>query len=340
MGDKKFPISATQARTIFAPWKAVPAVVLAVSGGPDSVALLWLAARWRRKLKRGPRLIAVTVDHGLRKEAAREAREVKRLARTLGVEHRTLRWTGTKPKTGVPAAAREVRYRLLAKAARAGGATHVATAHTSDDQAETLLMRLLRGSGVAGLAAMAAETERDGVLLARPLLEISKAELIATLEAAGIAYADDPTNRDTAFTRPRLRALMPVLAEEGADVRTLSRLASRLARANAAVEVLADGAERYLGLTDRGGPRGGYDARAFAALPEEIRLRLLRRAIDRHGHEGPAELGKIEVLLAAVDRAIAEGQSRLKQTLAGAAISLSRGRILIQPAPLRRRRPA
>ncbi len=340
MGEKKSPISATQARTIFASWKAVPAVVLAVSGGPDSVALLWLAARWRSKLKRGPRLIAVTVDHNLRKEAAREAREVKRLARTLGVEHRTLRWTGTKPKTGVPAAAREVRYRLLAKAARAGGATHVATAHTSDDQAETLLMRLLRGSGVAGLAAMAAETERDGVLLTRPLLEISKAELIATLEAAGIAYADDPTNRDTTFTRPRLRALMPVLAEEGADVRTLSRLASRLARANAAVEVLADGAERYLGLTDRGPSRGGYDARAFAALPEEIRLRLLRRAIDLHGHEGPAELGKIEVLLAAVDRAIAEGQSRLKRTLAGAVISLSKGRILIQPAPLRRRRPA
>jgi tRNA(Ile)-lysidine synthase len=285
-------------------------------------------------------LIAVTVDHGLRKDAAREARDVKHLARTLGIEHRTLRWTGTKPKTGIPAAAREARYRLLAKAARASGATHVATAHTSDDQAETLLMRLLRGSGVAGLSAMAAESEREGVRLARPLLEISKAELIATLEAAGIAFADDPTNRDMTFTRPRLRALMPVLAEEGADARTLARLASRLARANAAVEVLADGAERYLGLTDRVASRGGYDARAFAALPEEIRLRLLKRAVDRHGHEGPAELGKIESLLAAMDRAIAEGQSRLKQTLAGAAISLSKGRILIQPTPPRRRRPA
>lgn len=340
MGEKKPTISVAQARTIFASWKAVPAVVLAVSGGPDSVALMWLAARWRSKLKRGPRLIAVTVDHGLRKEAAAEARDVKRLAHTLGVEHRTLRWSGAKPKTGIPAAARDARYRLLAKAARATGATHVATAHTSDDQAETLLMRLLRGSGVAGLAAMAAETERDGVRLARPLLDISKAELIATLEGAGIAFADDPTNRDITFMRPRLRALMPLLAEEGADARTLSRLASRLARANVALEVLTDGAERYLGLTDSGAVRGGYDARAFAALPEEIRLRLIRRAIDRHGHEGPAELGKVEALLAAVDRAIAGGQSGLKQTLAGAVISLSRGRILIQPAPLRRRRPA
>lgn len=338
MRKAKSPISAAQARAIFAPWKALPAIVLAVSGGPDSVALMWLAARWRRALRRGPRLFAVTIDHGLRKDAAREAREVKQLAATLGIEHRTLRWQGAKPKTGVPAAAREARYRLLARAAREAGASHVATAHTRDDQAETLLMRLLRGSGVAGLSAMAAETEREGVRLTRPLLETSKAELIATLEAAGVGFADDPTNRDAAFTRPRLRALMPVLAEEGADARTLARLAGRLARANAAVEVLADGAERFLSLTDRGATLGGYDAGAFGALPEEIRLRLLKRAIDRHGHEGPAELGKIETLLAAVDRAIAERQTRLKQTLAGAAISLSRGRILVQPAPPRRRR--
>ena len=340
MVDENSPISAARARAIFAPWKAVPAVVLAVSGGPDSVAMLWLAARWRRGLKRGPRLIAVTVDHELRKEAAHEAREVKQLARRLGIEHRTLRWQGPKPKTGVPAAAREARYRLLFKAARASGAAHVATAHTRDDQAETLLMRLLRGSGVSGLSAMAAETERDGVRLTRPLLDVSKAELIATLEAAGIAFADDPTNRDAIFTRPRLRALMPLLAEEGADARTLTRLALRLARANAAVEVLADGAERYLSSTDRSAALGGYDARAFAVLPEEIRLRLLKRAIDRWGHEGPAELGKVETLLATVDRAIAERKTRLKQTLAGAVISLSKGRILILPAPPRRRRPA
>ena len=109
MSDDNLPISAARARAIFAPWKAMPAVVLAVSGGPDSVALMWLAARWRSRLKCGPRLIAVTVDHGLRQEAAREAREVRRLARTLGIEHRTLRWQGAKPKTGLPAAAREAR---------------------------------------------------------------------------------------------------------------------------------------------------------------------------------------------------------------------------------------
>jgi len=285
--DDNSPISASEEKTLFEPWRDLPALVLAVSGGPDSVALMWLAARWRRAFARSPKLIAVTIDHGLRKEAAREAREVKRLARTLEIEHRTVRWTGGKPNRGVPAAARDARYRLLAQAARAARATHVLTAHTRDDHAETLLMRLLRGSGIAGLSAMARESERDGILLARPFLDVPKARLVATLDKARIDFADDPTNRDPAFTRPRLRALLPLLAAEGGDARGLARLASRLARANAAVEVLTDGAERYLALANDPS-RPGVDARTFAGLPEEIRLRLLRRSLDRLGHEGPA----------------------------------------------------
>jgi tRNA(Ile)-lysidine synthase len=355
--DDHSPISAQNAKRLFADWKAAPAIVLAVSGGPDSIALMWLAARWRRALARGPRLVAVTVDHGLRAEAKGEARDVKRLARALDLPHRTMRWTGAKPKTGLPAAARAARYRLLAQAARASGATHILTAHTRDDQAETLLMRLLRGSGIAGLAAMARQSERDGVVLARPFLHVSKSQLIATLKKAKLGFADDPTNRDPSFTRPRLRTLMPVLAAEGGDTRNLARLASRLARANEAVEVLVDGAERYLALRDREALRPElraaakdakiFDAKAFVAMPEEIRLRLLKRAIDRFGHEGPAELGKVEALLAVVDRAVAEGrrgrlpgptQPRLKQTLAGALVSLIDGRIRVEPAPPRRSR--
>jgi tRNA(Ile)-lysidine synthase len=366
--DDNSPISAQHAKRLFADWKGVPAIVLAVSGGPDSIALMWLAARWRRTVARGPRLIAVTVDHGLRAEAAREARDVKRLARTLDLPHRTMRWTGAKPKTGLPAAARSARYRLLAQAAQASGATHILTAHTRDDQAETLLMRLVRGSGIAGLAAMARVTEREGVMLARPFLNVSKAQLVETLKRAKVGFADDPTNRDSHFTRPRIRAVMPVLAAEGGDARNLARLASRLARANAAVEVLVEGAERYLALKDMEAgietkifeaktfegktfeaktfETRTFDAKAFAVMPEEIRLRLLLRAIDRFGHEGPAELGKVEALMSALDRAVAEntGRSRsrpaprLKQTLAGALVSLIDGRISIAPAPPRRRR--
>ena len=347
--DDNSPISTREARRLFAGLTSASALVLAVSGGPDSVALMWLAARWRRSLARGPRLTVVTIDHGLRREAAREAREVKRLAAELGLPHRTLRWRGAKPKTGLPAAARDARYRLLAQAARAVGASHVLTAHTRDDQAETLLMRLLRGSGLAGLSAMASLSERDGIVLARPLLDVPKSQLIATLKRAKVGFADDPTNRDTAFTRPRLRALLPVLAAEGGDVRNLARLATRLARANTAVEVLADGAERFLRLRDRGdAPQAGarsFEASAFAVLPEEVRLRLLLRAINALGHEGPAELGKVEGLLAVLDqanaahpRAAANGRPVLRQTLAGALISLAGGRIHIAPAPVRRRK--
>jgi len=371
--DDNSPISTRHAKSLFADWKGAPAIVLAVSGGPDSIALMWLAARWRRALSRGPRLMAVTVDHGLRAEAAREARDVKRLARELDLPHRTMRWSGAKPKSGLPAAARDARYRLLAHAAHESGATYILTAHTRDDQAETLLMRLLRGSGIAGLAAMAPVTEREGVLLARPFLNVSKSQLIATLRKAKIAFADDPTNRDTNFTRPRIRAVMPLLAAEGGDARNLARLASRLARANTAIEILVDGAERYLALGDRRAASAsgtgtkafdaktfdgetfaarnfaaktfatkGFDAKAFAAMPEEIRLRLLRRAIDRFGHEGPAELGKVEALLSVLERAMADSnprrRPRFKQTLAGALVSLIDDRITIAPAPARRRR--
>jgi len=150
--------------------------------------------------------------------------------------------------------------------------------------------------------------------------------------------------------------LMPALATEGGDPRNLARLAARLARANAAVEVLTDGAERYLALRDRDAPHSpfaarSFDANAFAAMPEEVRLRLLKRAIDRVGHEGPAELGKVEALLAVLDRAVVEKtgrrrpglnqpllKHRLKQTLAGALVSLIGGRIRVEPAPARRRR--
>ena len=181
MPDDDFAISASEAKRLFADWKTAPAIVLAVSGGPDSVALMWLMARWRRALARGPRLVVVTVDHGLRAMSAREASDVKRLARSLGLPHHTLRWRGAKPKTGLPAAARAERYRLLAQG-RTGPRCHPYPYCTyprrpGRDAVDAAFARQRhRRSGSDGQA-----VPRHGVVLARPLLQVSKARLITTL---------------------------------------------------------------------------------------------------------------------------------------------------------------
>src|SRR5258705_7464923 len=112
--DGNSPISAQEAKRLFADWRGIPASVLGVSGGPDSIALMWLAARWRRALTRGPRLIAVTVDHGLRRGGAREGRGGTRLARGIDLPHRPPRRRGAQPKTRVPAAPPAPRYLPLA----------------------------------------------------------------------------------------------------------------------------------------------------------------------------------------------------------------------------------
>lgn len=298
------------------------------------MALLALAARWRKSLKRGPDLVAVTVDHGLRPESAKEANAVKRQARELGVVHRTLRWTGAKPKTGLQEAAREARYRLLSGEAARAGARMVLTAHTLDDQAETMLIRLARGSGLSGLSAMARANDMFGTRVVRPLLDIPKARLIATLSNLGVAYADDPSNRDPRFTRARLRGVMPMLAGEGLSAERLALLARRIRRAEAALEQAVTAASGSISLSPWGeGQRIAFQAAAFGGLTEEIALRLLGRAIAHAGDEGPVELGKLEALYAA----LSQGAGPIRRTLAGALVTKGPQTLVVERAPPRRR---
>jgi tRNA(Ile)-lysidine synthase len=335
--DGAAPVTSAELRSLFADLIDHPVLLLAASGGPDSTGLLWLAARWRKTLKSGPKLVAVTIDHGLRPEARREALAVRRLARKLGVAHRTMRWTGRKPKTGLQEAARFARYGLLAKAAKATGARHVLTAHTLDDQAETVLIRLGRGSGIGGLAAMARvaplPTAPD-IQLVRPLLDMPKARVVASLRKARIGYAHDPSNSDPRFARARLRGAWPALEREGLSAPRLSLLARRLRRADAALAALADDAFAELapGPWAETGPIE-FLAEGYARLPAEIGLRLLGRAIDRCGNEGPVELGKLEALY---DGLCGAGEDRFRRTLAGALVTLANGRIVVERAPARR----
>jgi tRNA(Ile)-lysidine synthase len=345
-------IGEAEAGALFEDLAAEPALVLAVSGGPDSTALLHLMAQWYSKLRPAPRLVAVTVDHGLRPEAKREAAAVKELSRQLGVEHITMRWTGEKPSTGIQEAARLARYRLLRTAARRVRARCVVTAHTLDDQAETVLFRMTRGSGLAGMCGMArhvalddpaldrpaASDDRcDAVMLVRPLLEVPKARLIVTLAEAGISYTEDPSNADPRFTRVRLRQLMPALAEEGLTPRCLARLARRVRRSEAAHEAVVDRAAERVGLAS-GARKAALPTADWRTLPDEIALRLLGRAIGAIGTEGPVELGKLEALNEALNAALAGGAARFRRTLAGAMVSLQKGRIVVDRAPPRRGR--
>jgi tRNA(Ile)-lysidine synthase len=334
-------VSQSEAKGLFAGLEKFPALVLAVSGGPDSTALIVLAARWRKSLKVRPKLIAVTVDHGLRKEAKREAAGVGKLARKLGLAHRIVRWSGRKPATGLQQAARNARYRLLAEAARKERAAHILTAHTLDDQAETVLIRMARGSGLRGLAAMQRVSRLDrgepALQLVRPLLDVAKTRLIATCKAAKIPYAEDPSNRDPRFTRARLRGLMPALAKEGLTAQRLNVLARRLRRADRAIEVAVDAAAATL-ATRPGDGTVAIEAAGFSRLPAEIALRLIGRAVAEAGDEGPVELSKLESLNAALKSAQNARPARFRRTLAGALVTLDKSQIMVERAPARRGR--
>lgn len=322
-------------RRLLAAFETRRGVLLAVSGGPDSTALLLLAAQWRDATSGAPTLFAATIDHGLRPEARAEAEAVAALAGRLGIAHAILPWTGDKPRHGLQEAAREARYGLLARHARAVGADAVATAHTRDDQAETVLFRLMRGSGLAGLAGIPASRPLEGdLVLLRPLLDVPKAGLVECCRAAGVGYADDASNRDIRFARPRLRRLLPALAEEGLDGAAFARLAARAARADKALEAAVDAAQATTFLAPRTNEPLRLDKAALLALPEEIALRLLARSIAAVGHEGPAELGKLEALFAWLcANAEAPGAAR---TLAGALVRIELAAVCVCAAPPRR----
>ncbi len=216
------------------PFEPRPALAVALSGGGDSLALTLLLKDWTAR-RRGS-LLALTVDHGLRPEAAAEAAQVRAQAARLGVAHRVLRWRGPRPEASPQAKAREARYALMVEACRSRGILHLVLAHHLEDQAETLLLRLGRGSGLEGLAGMAPLAETPELRLLRPLLSMPKARLLATAAARREGWIEDPSNADAGFARVRLRRLMPALAREGLSPERLAAACGHLGRARAALE--------------------------------------------------------------------------------------------------------
>lgn len=315
-------------------------VVLAVSGGVDSTALMHLAQAWA-KARGGPAVSVATVDHGLRPGSAAAAAAVARDANALGLAHATLIWQGSKPATGIQEAAREARYRRLAAHLLQCGATALATAHTEDDQAETVLMRLARGSGLDGLGAMMPRTQLYGVPVLRPLLGVPKARLTAALVADGIGWIEDPSNDQPEFERVRLRLARAELDAAGLGSAAIARSARRLARARAAIDATV---ERAIGdglatgaLVWRPLGYGDVSWTWLLAQPEEVRLRLLSQMIQLAGGQGATpSLAGLEAMTVAQGWRLPGGA-----TLGGALVRpRGAGRVLVcreygrgQPAP-------
>ncbi len=273
------------------PFEARPHIAVAVSGGADSLCLALLVGRWARR--QGGRTMALTVDHGLRAQSREEAGQVGRWLKPEGIGHYILAWQGPKPKTGVQAAARAARYGLMRAWCRDHGVLHLALAHTQDDQAETFLLRLGSGSGAEGLAAMSAIRETPEVRLLRPLLGIPKAALMAMLKAKGQRWIEDPSNRDTAFARVRVRQAMD---EGGLEALSLARSAYRFGRARQALEAAVSD---LLARSVRVHPAGFavVVSAPFEAVPDEVSLRALGRVVTAiGGREYGPRLKKLERL--------------------------------------------
>lgn len=253
-----------------------------MSGGPDSLALLMLAAAACEG-----RVAAATVDHGLRPESASEAAFVGAVCERIGVPHAVLPVSVPAGGEGLQGEARRARYRALEEWAQANGIATLLTAHHADDQAETLLMRLARGSGLSGLAGVRAMRAMGPVKLARPLLGWRRAELVAI--ARDLGPVDDPSNRDARFDRVRMRALLR--ETDAFDASAVARSAGALAQSE---DALAWAAERLWG------ERATWEEAGIALdvtdLPAEFRRRLVVRALAEIGG-GSARGDEVQRLL-------------------------------------------
>ncbi len=308
MRDPQSAIGAEEADHLLAPLRAFAHVLLAVSGGPDSMALMQLVAEWRRRHGDAPQVSVATVDHQLRDESAAEAAFVRRRAEALGLPHTTLAWRGVKPETGLPDAARDARYRLLTDHVRRSVTARPAailTAHTLDDQAETVLMRLKRGSGVDGLAAIPVQrpvAAGSDIVLLRPLLAVPKSRLLTVLDVRGLSWCEDPTNADSAHERVQMRAaLSDVLADIGISAAALASTARRMQSAREALDYAMAHFEQSLKVDDHAGLYASIDRAAFDAGPPLLCQRILARLIGGFGGATPApQLAQIEHAVAAL----------------------------------------
>jgi tRNA(Ile)-lysidine synthase len=266
----------------FSPLHRERHVALAVSGGSDSTALMCLARSWADSHQPGLKLTILTVDHGLRPEAAGEAMRVQEWAASLGLSHHVLNWQGPKPETGLQARAREARYGLMAGWCRDNGAGMLLTGHTLDDQAETVLMRLERSLSPGSLSGIAAQGSWDGLALLRPLLKARRAALRDYLTGIGQDWIEDASNDDRRFERVRVRQALTGLHGQNVTPERLAALAEASARTNLLLEDLAG---QWLSnwLKEEEAGICHLPKEPFLVLPEALQQHILARIVRHYG---------------------------------------------------------
>jgi len=272
----------------FAAWMAacvseggegLTSIAVAVSGGADSMALCLLADEWASL--RNIKLHALSVDHGLRRESAAEAAQVGQWLGQRGIAHHILQWReGQERDSAVQARARAARYRLMADWSKAHATRHLLVAHHMEDQAETVLMRLSKGSGLMGLAGMAPSHETEGVTVLRPLLKTSKARLRVTLQTVGQDWIEDPSNRNPVFERVRTRGVLDYLQGDGV---TAERLAGVARSCRQVRHVLERAASAVVAQVLDEGQGLKLSAAAFNAAPRPVREVALMQLLARVG---------------------------------------------------------
>jgi len=277
------------------PFERAPFVAVGTSGGADSLALCLLAHRWARA-RRG-KIVALVVDHRLRPDSTAEANGVKRrLEQDPGIATHVLRRSGAAAGVNLQAVAREARFRLMRDWCHRHGVLHLLLAHHLEDQAETFLLRLARGSGANGLAAIAPLSEFVGIRVLRPLLAVPRGRLRASLRAPRRNWIEDPSNADQRFSRVRVRSRAAWLADEGLSPARVARTAAHLARARVALEdAEADLLGRALALDPAGFAR--LDPEPFRRVPTETSMRALARVLACiAGADYPPRFSRLERL--------------------------------------------
>ncbi|MGN6147009.1 MAG: tRNA lysidine(34) synthetase TilS [Rhizomicrobium sp.] len=277
--------------------------VIAVSGGGDSVALMLLLAGYAKHAKREAPVV-LTVDHGLRESSAKDAKAVVKMATEIGLKAHALSWKGEVPKSDIEAEARNARYRLMGEWLVAHKNPALYVAHTLEDQAETFLLRLARGSGLDGLSAMRVIAPYPmqgfpGLMVVRPLLDMARAPLREFLRAKKQTWLEDPMNADPRFARSKLRAAWPQLEALGLSAQRVSDAAEHLGRAR---EALDDMTAALLLRAARFDETGALiDSVRLKMAPREVGLRALAGTLSRvSGEIYRPRFGKLERLFDAI----------------------------------------